>query len=95
MGALPPLKLNLVEKSRRSVFACKRYIELKKLCILKCNFLFEDLLAPVLLYSSEVWRAYDSLNLKKWEKDPIERFHSVLQIIPWPKQKSTKRRSTK
>ena len=38
--------------------------------------MFDALFAPVLLYSSEVWGAYDSLNLKKWEKDPIERFHS-------------------
>ena len=42
----------------------------------KCNFLFDALFAPALLHSSEVWGAYDSLNLKKWEKDPIERFHS-------------------
>ena len=76
MGALPPPKKNLVEKSRRSIFACKRYIELNKLSISKCNFLFDALFAPVLLYSSEVWGAYDSLDLKKWEKDPIERFHS-------------------
>ena len=38
--------------------------------------MFDALFAPVLLYSSEVWGSYDSLNLKKWEKEPIERFHS-------------------
>ena len=30
----------------------------------------------MLLYSSEVWEAYDSINPNKWEKDPIERLHT-------------------
>jgi len=64
-GSFATSKKNLVEKSRRSVCAMS-----------KCNFLFDALFAPALLHSSEVWGAYDSLNLKKWEKDPIERFHS-------------------
>ena len=68
-GSFATSKKNLVEKSRRSVFACKRHIEFNKLSISKC--LFDAFFAPVLLYSSEVWKAYDSLNLKKWEKDPI------------------------
>ena len=42
----------------------------------KCNFLFDALFAPALLHSSELWGAYASLDLKKWGKDPIERFHS-------------------
>ena len=75
-GSFATSQKNLVEKSRRSLFACKRYIQFNKLSISKCNFLFDALFAPVLLYSSEVWGAYDSLNLKKWEKDPTERFHS-------------------
>ena len=53
-GSFTTSKKNLVEKSRRSVFACKRYIEFNKLSISKCNFLFDALFAPVLLYSSEV-----------------------------------------
>ena len=64
-GSFVTSKKNLVEKSRRSVFACKRYIQFNKLSISKCNFLFDALFAPVLQYSSEVWGAYDSLNLKK------------------------------
>jgi len=69
-GSFATSKKNLVEKSRRSVFACKRYIEFNELSISKCNFLFDALFAPVLLNSSVI----DSLNLKKW--DPNERFHS-------------------
>ena len=76
MGALPPPK-RIQQKSPDVPYpASKRYIQFNKLSISKCNFLFDALFAPVLLYSSEVWGAYDSLNLKEWEKDPIERFHS-------------------
>ena len=75
-GSFTSSKKSLVEKSRRSVFAFKRYIEFNKLSISKCNFLFNAVFLPVLLYGSEIWGAYDSLNLNKWEKDPIERFHS-------------------
>ena len=64
-GSCATSKKNLVEKSRSSVFACKRYIEFNKLSVSKCNFLFHALFAPVLLHSSEVWGPYDSLIPKK------------------------------
>ena len=35
--------------------------------------LFDTLFRPILLYSSEVWGAYDNLDLGKWEKDTVER----------------------
>ena len=41
-----------------------------------CNKLFDSLFLPILLYSSEVWGAYDNMDHKKWEKDSIERLHS-------------------
>ena len=41
-----------------------------------CNKLFDSLFLPILLYSSEVWGAYDNIYPKKWEKDAIERLHS-------------------
>ena len=41
-----------------------------------CNKLFDSLFLPILLYSSVVWGAYDNMDHKKWEKDPIERLHS-------------------
>jgi len=56
MGASPPPK-------RTSLLV--KDIEFNKLRISKCNFFFDALFAPVLLYSSEVWGAHDSLNLKK------------------------------
>ena len=45
-GSFATSKKNLVEKSRCSVFACKRYIQFNKLSISKCNFLFDALFAP-------------------------------------------------
>ena len=41
-----------------------------------CNKLFDSLFLPILLYSSEVWGAYDKIDLSKWEKDPIEKLHT-------------------
>jgi len=56
-----------------------------------CNKLFDTLFQPILLYGSEIWGAYDSINLKKWEKDPVERLHTQFyKILPRPQQKSTK-----
>ena len=69
-------KKKFVEKTRRSFFACKRYVDFSKLPITICNKLFETLFLPMLLYSSEVWGAYDSINPNKWEKDPVERLHT-------------------
>jgi len=66
----------LVEKARRSIFASKRYLDFNKLPIKTCNKLFDTLFLPILLYGSEIWGAYDSINFKKWEKDPVERQHT-------------------
>ena len=41
--------------------------------ILATNF-FNTLFKPILWYTSELWGAYDKLNLDKWEQDLVERF---------------------
>ena len=41
-----------------------------------CNKLFNTLFLPILLYSSEVWGAYDNIDFKKWDRDPIEKLHT-------------------
>ena len=43
--------------------------------LVTCNKLFDALFLPILLYSSEVWDAYDRTDSKKWGKDPIEKIH--------------------
>ena len=40
-----------------------------------CTKLFDALLLPILLYSSEVWSAIGT-DAKKWEKDPTEKTHT-------------------
>ena len=45
-----------------------------------CNKLFDSLFLPILLYSSEIWGAYDKIDLSKWEKDPIEKLHTQFYI---------------
>ena len=74
-GSFANSKKVLVEKARRSIFASKRYLDFNKLPINTCNKLFDTLFLPILLYGSEIWGAYDSMNIKKWEKDPVERLH--------------------
>ena len=64
----------LIEKCRRCIFATKNFPDFQKLSIDTCNKLFNTLFKPTLLYTSEVWGAYDKLNLNKWEQDPVERF---------------------
>ena len=63
-------------KARRSIVASKRYLDFNKLPISTCNKLFDTLCLPILLYGSEIWGAYDDMNIKKWEKDAVERLHT-------------------
>ena len=75
-GSFANSKKGLVEKARRSIFATKRYLDFNKLPINTCNKLFDTLFLPILLYGSEIWGAYDNMNFKKWENDPVERQHT-------------------
>ena len=59
---------------RRCIFATKSFLDFQKLSIDTCNKLFNTLLKSILLYSSEVWGAYDKRrNFDKWQQDPVER----------------------
>ena len=46
---------------------------LQNAILVTCNKLFDALFLPILLYSSEVWDAYDRTDSEKWEKGPIEK----------------------
>ena len=52
---------------------------LQNAILVTCNKLFDALFLPILLYSSEVWDAYDRTDSKKWGKDPVEKIHTFLQ----------------
>ena len=41
-----------------------------------CNKRIDALFPLILLYSSEVWGAYDRTDAKKQQKDPIEKIHT-------------------
>ena len=53
---------------------------ISKLPFTTCNKLFDTLFLPIRLYGSEIWRAYDNMNIKKWEKDPVERLHTQFYV---------------
>ena len=75
-GSFANSKTVWVEKARRSIFASKRYLEFNKLPLNTCNKLFNTLFLSILSYGSEIWGAYDNMNIKNWEKDPVERLHT-------------------
>ena len=75
-GSFTISKQKSVEKTRRSIFATKRFLDYCKFPLKICNKLFDSLFLPILLCNSEVWGAYDNMNLQIWEKDPVERLHS-------------------
>ena len=37
--------------------------------------LFESVIFPILLYCSEIWGAFGSLDYEKWDGNPIEKVH--------------------
>ena len=75
-GSFTISKQKSVEKTRGSIFATKRFLDYCKFPLKICNKLFDSLFLPILLYNSEVWGAFDNMNLQIWEKDPVERLHS-------------------
>ena len=68
-------KINSKEKTRRSFFAIRRYLDFSKVPVDIANKLFDSLFLPILLYGSEVWGIYDKDDLNFWEKDEIEKTH--------------------
>ena len=68
-------KENLTEKTKRSFFAARRYLDFLKLPIHIINKLFNTLFFPILTYCSEVWGIYDKSDYSRWDKDSIEKTH--------------------
>ena len=61
-------KINLMEKTRRSIFATRRYLDFSKLPVHLANKMFDSLFLPILTYGSEVWGAYNKDDFSSWEK---------------------------
>ena len=62
-----------MEKTRRSIFATRLYLDFSKLPIHLANKIFDSLFLPILAYGSGVWGAYDKDDFSSWEKDIIEK----------------------
>ena len=60
-GNFRDCKTNLKDKTRRSIFATRRYLDFSKLSLDVTNKLFDSLFLPILLYGSEVWDIYSLL----------------------------------
>jgi len=72
-GNFRDCKSTLKDKTRRSIFATRRYLDFSKLSLSVSNRLFDSLFLPILLYGSEVWGIYDKDDFNNWEKDDIEK----------------------
>ena len=65
-------KENLTEKTERSFFAARCYLDFLTLPVHIINKLFNTLFSLILTCCSEVWRIYDKSDYSRWDKDSIE-----------------------
>ena len=68
-------KENLTEKTKRSFFTARRYLDFVKLPIHIINKLFNTSFFSILTYCSEIWGIYDKSDYSRWDKDSIEKTH--------------------
>ena len=55
--------IKITEKTKRSFFAARRYLDFLKLPIHIINKLFNTVFFPILTYCSEVWGIYDKFKV--------------------------------
>jgi len=63
----------LNEKTKRLIFATRRYLDFLNLPVDVVNKIFNSLYLPIFMYGSEVWSIYDKDDYNSWEKDIIEK----------------------
>ena len=63
----------LKEKTRRSIFATRWYLDFLRLPTNISSKLFDTLFLPILTYFSEVWGDYDKYDNNSWENEMIEK----------------------
>ena len=81
-GSFSNSKLKSVDKTRRSIFATKRFLDFSNLPIRICNRLFDALFSPILLYNSEIWGLMIHLILKNGKKTQLRgSTHNSLNYI--------------
>ena len=90
-GSFTNHKEKLKEKTRRSIFATRRYLDFLRLPTNISSKLFDTLFLPILTYCLDVWGVYDKYDNNSWEKDMIEKnTHLFLQIVFSREQTFTK-----
>ena len=81
-GSFSNSKLKSADKTRRSIFATKRFLDFSNLPIRICNRLFDTLFSPILLYNSEIWGLVIHLILKNRKKTQLRgSTHNSLNYI--------------
>ena len=73
-----PTLADLGCKGKRALYAIISKIPLKLFPIKTMLKLFDVCITPILLYGSEIWRAYTNIDHNKWESTPIEKLHTQL-----------------
>ena len=72
---LPTLE-DLSSKASKAIYALRAKLPFKELPIKTLLKVFDACIMPILLYGSELWEPYMSLDWKKWEESKIERVHT-------------------
>ena len=81
-GNFSPTMKDLSTKATNAIFALKQEVNFKYLSVKAKLTLFDHLIAPILLYGSEIWEPYINQNSAKWDAGEIEKVHlSFLKSI--------------
>ena len=72
-GGFKDHKVILKDKSKRSIFATRQYLDFLRPPIDISHKLFNSLYLPILMYGSEVWSIYDKDDCNSWENDIKEK----------------------
>lgn len=75
-GNFTPTLTNLSNRATRAIYAVYSKIDKKIISPHTQLKLFDHLIAPILLYGSEIWAPYLNLNPDKWENNEIEKVHN-------------------
>ena len=76
-------KENLTEKTKRSFFAARRYLDFLKLPIHIINKLFNTLFFPILTFYSEVWGIYEKAITAAGLKTPLRKRIYIFVRCVW------------
>ena len=65
----------LSEKGLHALYKTRKHLDFHKLSPKIATKIFDSIIAPILLYNSEVWGAYEKNDLNKWDNSETEKIH--------------------